>query len=286
MRKYFLPLLAILLILGGCGVPAESDVSSDMPSTEKAASSLPELSPLAELSAPAVVTEGREPTDHDRLPDQLWQNPIADDDFPLLVAELPEANAAFYGLQWDTALIRWGDCQAEFDWPWLTPHQILPRLFCLDFDDDHEDELVVICHTGSGTGVAYQELHVLEKSPEGTLTDYALPWELFSEELTSALSVATVNNRTYSILGTQLVDITANLPEDADPADIEGLRAGDIVYFEATPDSPFWGNHFRYQGSACLTGEPFPRTSCYVTNLDACVLYKDGRFTLSDIHLS
>lgn len=279
-------LLAILLALSGCGTPAKLDALPDAPPAEESAAFLPELTPLAELSAAAVVTEGRVPAENYKLPRQLWRNPIADKDFPILAAELPEADAAFYGLQWDTALIRWGDCQAEFNWPWLTPHQILPRIFCLDYDDDQEDELVVICHTGSGTGVAYQELHVLEKGPEGTLTDYVLPWELFTEELTSALSVVTVNGRTYSILGTELADITRDLPEDTDPADIEGLRAGDIVYFEATPDSPFFGERFRFQGAACLSGEGFPAALCYVAELEAIVSYKDGIFTLTNIQLS
>lgn len=276
--KRLLPLLLALLVLSGCAGPKDPPASA-----AEGTASLPALTPLAELSAPAVVTEGRKPAMRYDLPRSLRAGPIADDSFPVLLAELPDA--AFYGIRWDTALIRWGDCLAEFDWYYLTPRQIFPRLFLFDLDDDREDELIAVCYPGSGTGVACEELHVLKKSPEGTLTDYALPRELFTEELTGAMSVETVNGRTYSILGTQLADITGLLPEDSDPAAIEGLSAGDIVYFEATPDAPF-GNCLRFHGAAWLMGKPFPPTACYAADLEAAVFFQDGVFTLSGFQLS
>lgn len=101
---------------------------------------LPPLSPLAELSTPAAVTEGRTPAENLELPKSIFLNPILDDSFPVLVSELPENEAAFYALSQNTVLIRWGDSRAEFDWPWLTPQQVLPLLFCLDADGDQEDE--------------------------------------------------------------------------------------------------------------------------------------------------
>lgn len=281
MKRLFL-LFVALLVLSGCAGPGDTPEDPPAPAEEETAS-LPALTPLAELSAPAVVRSGREAAIRYDLPRSLRADPIADGSFPVLLAELPEA--AFYGIQWDTALIRWGDRMAEFDWYYLTPRQIFPWLLCLDIDDDQEDELVVVCYSGSGTGVSYEELHILKKGPEGTLTDYALPEELFTKELTGAMSVETVNGRTYSILGTQLVDITGLLPEDADPAAIEGLSAGNIVYFEATPDSLF-GDHLRFHGAAWLMGEPFPPTACYAADLEAAVSFKDGVFTLSNLRLS
>lgn len=279
--KRVLPLLLVLTMLTACGGSVQ-EIPEAVPGE---IFSLPETGPVGNVSAPAVVTEGREHGQTYDLPKQLWYKPISDGDLPLLAAELPEEGAAFYALQWDKVLIRWERSQAEFDWDWITPHQILPRLYCLDFDGDWDDELVVICHTGSGTGVAYDEMHVLEKGPDGTLTDYALPCELFTEELSGTMSAATVNGRTYVILGTQLVDITDSLWEEADPEAIEGLCAGSIVYFEATPDSPF-GEHFRYRGSAWLAGEGYTPTASYAADLEAIVSYQDGVFFLSNIQLS
>lgn len=283
MKRLFL-LFVALLVLSGCAGPGDTPEDPPAPAEEETAS-LPALTPLEELSAPAVVRPGRKPSAHYDLPRSLRADPIADDSFPVLLAELPEADAAFYGIGWDTALIRWGACLAEFDWYYLTPRQILPRLFRLDVDGDLENELIAVCYSGSGTGVSYEELHILKKNPEGALTDYVLPGELFTEDLTTAMSVETVNGRTYAILGTQLTDITGLLPEDSDPAAIEGLSAGDIVSFEATPDSPS-GEHFRFHGAAWLMGEPFPPTACYAADLESAVSFKDGVFTLSNLQLS
>ncbi len=95
---------------------------------------------LAGCETPAAVTEGRTPAENLELPKSIFLNPILDDSFPVLVSELPENEAAFYALSQDTVLIRWGDSRAEFDWPWLTPQQVLPLLFCLDADGDQEDK--------------------------------------------------------------------------------------------------------------------------------------------------
>lgn len=274
--------LALLLVLAGCGAPAPAEESPAVFETEF----LPALDPLEELSTPADVTEGRAQGDYE-LPKTMFYDPVTEDDFPALLVELPEADAAFYGLDWDAALIRWGDSRAEFDWPWLTSQQIFPRLYCFDLDHDWDDELIVICHPSTGTGVSVDDLHILEKNPDGTLTDYALPWEFFSKTLGESLSVKTVNGRTYSILGAELVDITTILPEGGDPESIERFRAGDIVHFSVTPEPQFNDEEIRFRGAAWLIGdEHFQPTVAYAAEVDAAVLYRDGTFTLSQIHLS
>lgn len=252
-----------------------------------------------------MVTEGRTPAEGYDLPplpqDTDWRTYrnnarrwVTDSPHIAVLAEDREADAVLYGLplyadaSQETALIRWGDSLAEFDWPWLTPQQILPQLFCFDLDGDQEDELIAVCHSGSGTGISVDDLHVLEKSPGGTLTDYSLPWEFFREDLSEALSVETINGRTYSILGTELTDITdlLPLPEDADPENIDGLSAGDIINFEVVPEPRFYGENLRYRGAAWLRGEGFPSALCYAAEIEAVVSYRDGAFTLTQIHLS
>lgn len=288
MRKTAFALSFLLALLCGCAapVPAEPESLPEEPPAASEAEFLPELTPLEELSTPAEVTEGRAQGDYE-LPQKMFYNPVTEDDFPALLVELPEADAAFYGLGWDKALIRWGDSRAEFDWPWLTSRQIFPRLYCFDLDNDLKDELIVVCHPGTGTGVSVDELHVLEKNPDGTLTDYALPWEFFSETLSEALSVATVGGRTFSILGTELTDITGLLPEDGDPESIERFRAGDIVHFSVNPEPEFNGEDIRFRGAAWLIGdEYFMPTVAYAAEINAVVLYRDGAFALSQIHLS
>ena len=88
--------LALLLVLAGCGAPAPAVFETEF---------LPALDPLEELSTPADVTEGRAQGDYE-LPKTMFYDPVTEDDFPALLVELPEADAAFYGLDWDAALIR------------------------------------------------------------------------------------------------------------------------------------------------------------------------------------
>lgn len=67
----------------------------------------------------------------------------------VLLAELPEQDAAFYGVKTEDggekALLRWDENLAEFDWGFVTPRNIEPRLWRFDADGDGQDELMVDC---------------------------------------------------------------------------------------------------------------------------------------------
>ena len=286
MKRRMLPALLAAALLTGCGAPAETAPSEP----QARIASLPETALVEPISAPAVVTQGRRASEKayvlpevavERMAD--WSGDVA------LLAELPEREIAFYGVQdrrenTMTALLRWGDTLAEFDWSCATPRGVLPQLRCFDADGDGVDELVAECYMGSGTGVSISQLHIVEKSADGTLTDYCLPDTLFTD-LTAALRVENVAERTYAVLGTELVDITARLQEGMDPAGIEGLTAGNIVAFDAAPDSKL-GEYIRFRGSACLEGVDYPPTVWYVVDVDAVVDFTDGIFTLRDLHLN
>lgn len=285
-KRFFTALLAAALpLLAGCG-------------GEEAAppASLPQTVPLDPFSFPAEVTEGRTPTEKYELPTALTELAFWDETAApaALLAEVPDQNAAFYAL-WTpeseapeagelTALLRWGDSLAEFDWDYRTPRAIPPRLWCFDADGDGEEELVADCYMGSGTGVSVSQLHIVEKAADGTLTDYALPWQSFGD-LTDLLRVETVEDRTYAVLGMELVNITAQLPEGADPAALTGLVTGSTVSFDVTPESD-QGERIHFRGGAWLEGADIPPTVCYAVNVDASVEFADGTFTLTDLHLN
>ena len=215
--RQVLALLLALLALSACGAegpgedvppeemravseerdtpPAGSDPKPEHPDT-----ALPELKAVEPLSAPALVTEGRAPAEDYRLPpsvdadpDRLWENYqdwAYSGNITGLLAEVPEADAAFYGLPLPVsgrepgrALIRWGDSLAEFDWRDGLPRMVRPQLYCFDADRDQQEELVIISHAGGGTGISIEELHVIEKGPDGTLTDYQFPRSLWQEQM-------------------------------------------------------------------------------------------------------
>ena len=276
--KRLLPALLALTLLSGCGA-------------RETASSLPETSPAQQISAPAVVTEGRELEEDYDLSAALdgfseWMhNSTRNQNSVGLLAELPEQDVALYGVRDhrgdDRALLRWEDSLAEFDWNFGGPLIVEPRLWCWDADDDGQDEVVLVNHVGSGTGVSIEELHIVEKNEDGTLTDYAFPEELWRNQLSALLTLVKGNNRVWVSLGRELVDITSQLPENLEPETLRGLGTGNVAGFDT--DWPR-GADIRFSGSVCLDADGY--NSWYVADISAYVSYAGGVFTLSDLHLN
>ncbi len=279
-----IPLLLMLVVLTACGAKPETV----MEVLEVPAFSLPETAEAEPISSEAAVTEGRAPAEDYDLPlprefspENSWMR--YDIDGWLrggtigLLAEAPEAGAAFYGLPYsenahETALIRWGNSLAEFDWDFLTPRRFLPRMAVMDLDGDEKDELIVLTYVGSGTGVSIYDLHVLEKNPDGTLTDYAMPGSLWQERLPPLLRFVQTDGRNFLILGRELLEIDMEhvLEGQMEPS------AGWIANFRLLPEE----HAIQLLGAVDLW-----KTTNYVADYTADVGYRDGVFTLSGFHL-
>ena len=284
VRKRLILLLAGLLLLCGCG--------SETPAVpEEPEPVLPETAPAGAVSAPAIVMEGRELAEDYALPPfpgTVQDSPRYDmkrwaqGGVIQLLAEVPEADVAFYGLPWyegssgDTALIRWGDSLAEFDWIFCPgPSFTLPRMACLDVDGDWEDELIVVCQTGTGTGISICELHILEKNPDGTLTACTFPESLWQEEIPKLFRTGAIDGRAFAILGYELVELERFNVENLD---LETASSGAIANFDVK------GNSLSFRGAFCLSSKE-SGGPCYVAETSAWILYQDGVFILQDFHL-
>ncbi len=279
-----IPLLLMLVVLTACGAKPETV----MEVLEVPAFALPETAEAEPISSEAAVTEGRAPAEDYDLPlprefspENSWMR--YDIDGWLrggtigLLAEAPEAGAAFYGLPYsenahETALIRWGNSLAEFDWDFLTPRRFLPRMAVMDLDGDGKDELIVLTYVGSGTGVSIYDLHVLEKNPDGTLTDYAMPGSLWQERLPPLLRFVQTDGRNFLILGRELLEIDMEhvLEGQMEPS------AGWIANFRLLPEE----HAIQLLGAVDLW-----KTTNYVADYTADVGYRNGVFTLSRFHL-
>ncbi len=296
MVKKFLPALLALVLLAGCAspTPAEPEPLPEEPPAEKETISLPEPRRLEPISAPAIVTEGRKPAEDYDLPplprDTDWRTYrnnaerwVTDGPSIAVLAEDREADAVLYGLplyadaSQETALIRWGDSLAEFDWALFPgPSMTLPQIESLNTGLGVE-KLAVICQVGSGTGVSVAELHILEKGPDGTLTAYTFPESLWQEQLPALFDAAELDGRTFAMLGYELVEF--DHAHEGPELDLTTASSGMIASFSLED----WGG-LRFRGTFCLS-PPDSAMPCYVAKTSAQIVYEDGVFSLQDFHL-
>jgi hypothetical protein len=86
-----------------------------------------------------------------------------DTNFPLIAA-IPEKNIYLYAIKslgYKGVVLYVNGVGHYYDWTYMTPRFILPRLNVADFDNDGDEELAAILYVGSGTGVAVEELHIV-----------------------------------------------------------------------------------------------------------------------------
>lgn len=262
--------------------PVQSAPAASEGTTEQKAEKIPELTELSPVSSSAEKAEGRAPVENYKLPEEAvdmieW----IDEGGVALLAELEEADVAFYaieGKEFSPALIRWGESMAEFDWAYITPRAVLPRLWCFDFDGDGEEELVVDCYMASGTGVSMSDLHVVEKNGDGTLTAHTFPRKPLMSELSGYLCLVKAGNATYANLGSEKVDITKELKGmELDFKDYD-LTTGAVLGFEKTEQGMTCRMAVRLEGKKEIS-------YWYVADITADVLYEDGEFILDGFHL-
>lgn len=272
MRRFYRlgSLFLVLLLLTACGAPPEEP---EEPPEEVFA--LPELGPAGSVSARAIRTTGSAINiTHPTSTNSIQREYVP----PSPIAELPEADAAFYAedspdSQGPQARLRWGDSIVRFDWDFATPQAIPPRLGCFDIDSDGEDELIAVCFTGGGTEVSIEELHVVKRFPDNSCIDYALPQSLWQEEVPKLFDTAEINGRTFAILGHELTEF------DGEGLDLDTVSSGLSAGFSIEE----WGG-LRFRGAFCLS-PPDSAVPRYVAYTSAEVLYRNGVFTLQDFHL-
>ncbi len=84
----------------------------------------------------------------------------------LLISEVPEEELYLYEHKDKGLILVYGD-DAEYileSGSIITPRFILPQMFYSDFDNDGEEEILIDFYIGSGTGISFEELALIEKS--------------------------------------------------------------------------------------------------------------------------
>ena len=105
-------------------------------------------------------------------------------DHVVLIAELPEEGIRLYGYNdaewcWEGVAVEIGDDVDYFDWTYTSPRTILPEMYW----NGEKRQLQVALNIYTGTGVAAQELHIVQYGDEGSPQDYALELDVMQDML-------------------------------------------------------------------------------------------------------
>ncbi len=215
-----------------------------------------------------------------------------------LIAAIPERDIYLYGIKPRGVILYVEGNGHYFDWDYFTPRFILPQMHIGDFDHDKDEELVVILHVGSGTGVALEELHIVEISGDPTLSEepsnknylvsnpeYFADF-IFTEYLPQLKSVKlkTHNEENSSIvdviIGDEQYSINARQQLTADEnEDIfihDHAIFGSIVYFDVKDDKLVG----EFALGLAINDYPIP---VYIGIVSTDIDFNDGEFLLTNI---
>jgi len=272
ISRLFLILLAALL-LASCSAeqaaneqPADEQPAGELANGSDATNAAPKADDTADTSA-GIRPAGEEP-----------------------VAAIPERGIYLYTGDPEGAILRIGESEQAMDWVTFTPRAIMPVLQLHDYDRDGEDELAVVLHVGSGTGLAIEELHIVEltnadASAEQPFIDHLFREEHYLSQLEEALAFQTVD-QDGELFGqvtvdgrTEQVSLT-KFQQDFGADNIRSeLGFGAIVYFKAEADE------LTLSAAIGLRIDDVAEPQ-YFGNIEASVSYASGTFELSDFRFT
>ncbi|EMS73935.1 hypothetical protein [Ruminiclostridium cellobioparum] len=166
-----------------------------------------------------------------------------------MIAAIPDKNIFLYGKK-DSGVILYCNSTGHFyNWDYLTPRFILPRMELADFDGDGREELAVILYTGSGTGYSVEELHMVKVSEKEVLSDdpkdtsYLVPNKEYFKDYAFTDYVEQLNKQvklnTHKKGSSLLADVTVGkkvnsfeLANTEDDIDNDNIGFGNMVGFE------------------------------------------------------
>ena len=243
----------------------------------------------SEVSTDSNASDNHSSTDmeeivsiYDATIDDLTETEIAeamsfyDKRYPL-VASIPDKDIYLYGAN-DGVILRQANNIIPFEWLYLTPRFILPRLWMEDFDDDGVEEILCVLYASSGTGVSIDELHILEPDEESIYRDIIFSSEDYVKQLEDAIQIeysAKKNRFYYNISG---VEYEAAAPFEVLNYTYKSTSYGNMLFFD-------------YDDQIILNIAPeysFTEmaTPLYINSIIAKVNYHNESFTLFDMLIS
>jgi hypothetical protein len=276
--------LAMLAVAIAAGLAACSS-SADDAAREQPRDALARSEPTGETSATANrdAPSGQSDEDAAREAAQTGQNApstaMPPESEPLsLIADIPDRDIRLYGAP-DGVVLQIGEHEQAFEWGYMTPRGIMPVMHAADYDSDGEEELAINLHIGSGTGIAVDELHVVEFDETGRMEDHVFAKRDYTAQLDEQVRFRVVS-RDSGVMGeieigtrTYHANLTSFTLEDYGDF-LDRLFYGNIVRFEVTPQKVT----AEFGVSVGFDQLAIPQ---YIGTLQADVEYReDGRFLL------
>ena len=271
--------VAIAAGLASCSSSADDAVREQMRDT------LVQSKQTGEPSANLDKPSGQSDEDSSREAVQTGQNApftaLPPESEPLsLIAEIPDRDIRLYGAP-DGVVLQVGEHVQAFEWDYMTPRGIMPVMHAADYDADGEEELAIDLHIGSGTGIAVDELHIVEFDETDRMEDHVFAESDYLAQLEEQLKFRVVS-RDRDVLGeitvgsrTHHVNLAAFASEEYGKI-LDRLIYGSIVWFEASPQK------LTAEIAVGVGIEAFA-TPQYIGTVQADVTYRNGRFYLRNI---
>ena len=293
MKRIFSLCLACLIPLAACsaqGAAISSPTSTGVAlPVEPQADLVPPASPLS-ISLASEVLEGTEWNgEAAALPQALVDGQaelsclLAEPSGAALLALLPEKDISLYGI-WDEehpeerCLLQIGDHAWVYDLPWATPRCYLPKLYSGDFDGDGTEELTLLTYVGSGTGVSYWTLALVELGSEMP-TLRAVSASSYEDALAPHF-FCSYNDKTkqatlaFNGVEPGVLDFSHFIPSLSADAQLTAA-VGDIVEYSVEDGI------ITVQLGVNLYGEDIPPTCLYPADLNGQVRYDGEHFSLA-----
>ncbi|GMK42595.1 hypothetical protein PCCS19_56550 [Paenibacillus sp. CCS19] len=262
--------MAISFLLSSCGakdkesVPPPNAIQQTEQTNNSAASSNESEAEAPTESQPSGTTE-----DEPEIPVRA------------LIASLPDHHIEMFGLD-NGVELHVGDHVQQYDWIYMTPRGIEPRMAVKDYDGDGHDELAIILYIGSGTGVSVEELHMIEIEEDPKLRDHMFQESDYLDQVYPAISFKPIKQEeelTAEVkVGSKTIEVTMKNYYDHEEfgaaSDKLGIR--DIVGFSFDDNKAI--------KASFGVGVLFEKIASpqYIGRLNADVSYRDGQFKLSN----
>lgn len=225
-KTFALLLLVCLIFVGGCTTKKDNENSQAISSSNSIISSTG--------SANSDVNSVTDP----------YGNPLVGlenkTNFPLYAA-LKTDNIYLYGIKPYGMVLYQNNAGTYFDWPGLTPRNILPEMSYLDYDNDGKKELAVTLYVGSGTQYSIMDLHILKivepsKDNKDTYkpkyTDYSLLGDDVSKWMTIRFTgTLSADKKTINLNFNGKMYQVDNWTDYPQAGKYNGIGFGDIVKF-------------------------------------------------------